>query len=591
MGKLFSSIIIIIIIGVFSQGIVFDFLTYIQNDSQINDNSNHYNSNYLFPLEENFSFVHPNNSNTLSKLTMLSSNGAIVIQNNNELAIYSNSGNGSKEAPFVIENFNISVNTSNTNAISIKNSDSYFILRNNTLMATGSLSNGINFENVSNGLIQNNTISNSYDSIRIINSNDNIFKSNVLSGNYYGVYCYNSNGNSFVNNSITFNNVNGIQLDNSCKNTEINNNTITNNWSSGIYLQPGNDNTSISNNFISNNVNFGIYIIQSNTITLKNNSVIYCQTGFKFYQSYISLAIENKAINNTFGFYFQQDYWEYPGANIFGIENLNFFNNSAEYNSNNYYVYFGYVKIEFVFFSNFRINEVKNSTFEGFEISFINSFDKIVLLDDMDYSSIVKSNSVIEFGTSGEHNITFISFDQNKNSERFKILLTTTLSLHDPGITIIPKTQTVPNPTTTQPPSTSSSTVSLSSSLPITTNQSLDENQQKSTILLPPSNHVNSGLNQVFNFIMLISILIGTIITFNFLKNRYRNDKARTTVDINPLQENIQNIHLQKEEMSQIDYNVVQYQKSPLKMTTICIYCSNIVLKEDKFCHNCGNRL
>ena len=99
------------------------------------------------------------------------------------------SGSGNWTAPYIIENVTISGQDSG-NCIEIKNSDTYFIIRNCSLYNSGSSSYaGIKLDNVDNGKIINNNCSNNiYYGIFFDECNNNTLSGNTASNNIRGIF-------------------------------------------------------------------------------------------------------------------------------------------------------------------------------------------------------------------------------------------------------------------------------------------------------------------------------------------------------------------------------------------------------------------
>jgi len=214
----------------------------------------------------------------------------IDVDNNSQLEMVADYGNGTKISPFVIENKTI--NGNNGFCIRIRNTNKYFILRNCTLY-NGTY--GLYLSNVTNAIIYNNTIRN----------NTGLFSNSGL----YGFQLTHSEiyANNFFSNKY------GINIISNSNNNNFSNNFISNNFRSGIKVE-----SSIKNNFFNNTIKlndyYGIEIVQSNysvifnsTINLNNKSGINIIL-YSFYNQILNSTINNNteygvhlnlAYNNT----------------------------------------------------------------------------------------------------------------------------------------------------------------------------------------------------------------------------------------------------------------------------------------------------
>ncbi len=155
-------------------------------------------------------------------------------------------GNGTKMYPFIIDP--LVINSSIT-TIKIDNVNSYFILRNFFLTGIGVTTKiGIALNNVSNGFIINNTISNFNSTGILVNSSKRV----ELSKN------------------AIYNNVEGVSIGNSF-NIRVTNNTIQDNEKIGINILSSNQNI-ISNNTLAN-LNDEIIFAYSGDNTINDNNI------------------------------------------------------------------------------------------------------------------------------------------------------------------------------------------------------------------------------------------------------------------------------------------------------------------------------
>ncbi len=187
------------------------------------------------------------------------------------------SGDGSFTTPYIITNLNIT-NSTGSSAIplvEIRNTDLYFNLS-YCLLEGGSY--GLFLSNVTNALIQNNTIRNS---LGEFTESDGI----VLNT------CFN---NSIVDNEISGHDEYGLTLSNS-KNNTIHSNDFIDNGDGGVGLTAS-DNNTISSNNVLNSGRFAILLTSSSdNNTISDNSII--DHGYSIYIS--SNCQHNRIVGNT----------------------------------------------------------------------------------------------------------------------------------------------------------------------------------------------------------------------------------------------------------------------------------------------------
>lgn len=218
----------------------------------------------------------------------ITSDQPITITGNDQFTNYANSGNGSLNAPFIIENYYIyNTSNSNGNGVEIRNTDKFFILKNITI--DGSLINGFYLDNVSNAVFEDNKAIN-------INKFDSSLNPSITNFNN-GFYVTNSKNNNFINNTGE-NNFNSFILDSSSMNTLINCH-FENNKMVGIDAIDSNDNQFVNNTIITYNngkVEPGISLTNSKNNTLTGN--IFVNNGLYVFSSTIDFANQNNVSNN-----------------------------------------------------------------------------------------------------------------------------------------------------------------------------------------------------------------------------------------------------------------------------------------------------
>ncbi len=213
------------------------------------------------------------------------------------------SGSGSWTDPYLIENVTID-GLPFSNCIEIRNSNTYFIIRNCSLNDPHSEYFGIYLFNTNNSkLIENYCSDQNEAGIYLDHSYNNTLSRNVVSG-------YPGNGIELFysdNNTLSGNTLNvywyGIYLDHSHNNT-LSGNTAENHFV-GIRFDYSNDNT-LSENTANNNKNgYGIVNSHNNTLSgnnASNNDYVGIQIGPYSHNNTLS---GNTANNNTDGLYLE----------------------------------------------------------------------------------------------------------------------------------------------------------------------------------------------------------------------------------------------------------------------------------------------
>lgn len=211
-------------------------------------------------------------------------------------------------------------------------------------------SQGIRVEQSSNNTLISNTVnSNVYDGIYLYHSSSNTLISNIANSNYNGINVSNSNGNTLISNTANSNNYVGIYLAFGSSNNTLTGNTAESNGY-GIALTVNCSNNTLTNNTANSNINFGIslynncidnmlisntvsnsrygyYIYHSNGNTLTGNSANSNNYGIWIRNSSDNTLSDNTANSNSYGIYVS-DYFNYSSNNL--IYNNNFINNTTQ---------------------------------------------------------------------------------------------------------------------------------------------------------------------------------------------------------------------------------------------------------------------
>ncbi|MFX1518098.1 MAG: nitrous oxide reductase family maturation protein NosD [Promethearchaeota archaeon] len=193
------------------------------------------------------------------------------------------SGSGTSADPFILENRRIT-NKTELSLIHIRNTNAYFIIRNNYLDGINKSPYGIYLYNVVNGVVEKNIIINTNRAIHFrSNSKDNLIINNTIHDNQYGITASSSYNNTYTCNKIFKNTKDGIsfveypELQQGSR--TLSGNTITNNLIEdnegyhGIYIECGTHNLVI-NNVVKDNNETGIDIVDGEQNTIYNNTVI-----------------------------------------------------------------------------------------------------------------------------------------------------------------------------------------------------------------------------------------------------------------------------------------------------------------------------
>jgi parallel beta-helix repeat protein len=255
---------------------------------------------------------------TPSKAQESTTFGPIEIDGNEEFADWAANhswpGDGTEGDPYVIEGYEINVSFSSDTGIQILNTDAHFQIRNLRIFPDEQWywCDAIVLDNVSNSVLEHNTISDMDESIDLIDCSFITISNNDLSSNFYGIdlrrsYNITIANNIFGENGINiygeslehynshlitpdnlingtplyyYKNTNNIEINNTsvgqlilanCINVSIENTTISGTVD-GIILNYV-ENVMIANNVIASNIYKGIEVEYSNNVILLNNTI------------------------------------------------------------------------------------------------------------------------------------------------------------------------------------------------------------------------------------------------------------------------------------------------------------------------------
>jgi parallel beta-helix repeat protein len=213
----------------------------------------------------------------------------VLIYNDDDFLKYKFQGDGSKDNPFIIENYNIT--TTSGYAIYIRSTTKYFTIRNCLLEASTS---GISINSIASGTgnITMNTCRNSLYGIEVDRSVKIHISKNVCYNNYHGIHLSVLSDAILIDNYVKSNFDYGIYL-NYNNNTVLEDNYCRFNSESGIIIS-NSFNTTIVNNTCIHNSHAGIYSYNSLDNSISNNTIKYNDYGLLLYSdSNCNLVIYN----------------------------------------------------------------------------------------------------------------------------------------------------------------------------------------------------------------------------------------------------------------------------------------------------------
>jgi len=207
-------------------------------------------------------------------------------------------GEGTYQIPYLIKDFTIY--SFPEFGIKIENSSVYFVIQNCTIFSTSNVA-GIEFINVNNSRIHNNTCLYTYYGIRLESCYNNVIDNNDISDDDDSSYSIstgillvkNSKNNQIINNKINYCGDNGISIS-GCDANLIKSNKINGVRDNGILLLNSKDNT-ISENSVTNSYDAGISLFDSDNNIIVRNNVFDNLYGIELWESN-----DNSIVNNVF---------------------------------------------------------------------------------------------------------------------------------------------------------------------------------------------------------------------------------------------------------------------------------------------------
>jgi len=238
---------------------------------------------------------------------LITSNSAFTIENG-----VTPGGNGSYSNPFVIEDWEITVNT--TAGIHIRNTQSFFVIRNVLIHPANFTqdSSGILLDNVANGRVENVRTANFANGISLFGSQNYITTSTAWN-NTYGIIMTGS-GNIISDNQLNNNTQNGIKVSSSTGNLFTGNNAANNENclvpserivnpcdGEGFRIDSSSNNV-FENNFALGNLYYGFRILFGSSGNIfRNNNVSRNSYGIVFTDTSGNQAFGNSITNNIMG--------------------------------------------------------------------------------------------------------------------------------------------------------------------------------------------------------------------------------------------------------------------------------------------------
>jgi parallel beta-helix repeat protein len=238
---------------------------------------------------------------------------------------YNWSGSGVKGEPFIIQNLNFNYNIDTFrfgSVLLIQNTDVYFQIRNCTL--TGNLYSliGISLENVSNGVLSNNSIPMNHGvrGLDLQNTYNIIIENNTIIGGDGSAMSLWNSSNTAIQDNIFHNNSGGIGVSHSddviiadnyiydsgfgislsySLYSEIRGNILENNTNYGIRIEDSNYSI-ITENYLNKNNGHGIIVSHTYFSEIRNNTCILNNGyGIGLWYSSNNLVTSNTLINNS----------------------------------------------------------------------------------------------------------------------------------------------------------------------------------------------------------------------------------------------------------------------------------------------------
>ncbi|MHA2099472.1 MAG: NosD domain-containing protein [Candidatus Kariarchaeaceae archaeon] len=188
----------------------------------------------------------------------------LFIDNDDDFSRLGFPGRGTETDPYVIEGLNIEDNT--VHLVYIVNTSVHFILKGSNLNGLNGPYNGIFLENVGNGVISMNSVSNSFVGVKVVNSHHITIEHNTITGNSAdGIFVQDSSDFEIVGNNVG-NNGYGQALGLASTNE------LSAFFGSGIFLDPSVGGV-VSGNTVFENALDGISLLLTDGIGILDNEI------------------------------------------------------------------------------------------------------------------------------------------------------------------------------------------------------------------------------------------------------------------------------------------------------------------------------
>jgi parallel beta-helix repeat protein len=135
----------------------------------------------------------------------MSTHNTILIVGNADFMLANGvtSGSGTVNSPYIIEGWDISAQSAH--GIEVRDTTAYFVIRNCYIHGGRENYDGIHFDKVKNGTIENVNFTNDLHGIYLGSSPNNFILNCAASGNSFGIYSWVSENNTFRNNALSNN--------------------------------------------------------------------------------------------------------------------------------------------------------------------------------------------------------------------------------------------------------------------------------------------------------------------------------------------------------------------------------------------------
>ncbi len=247
-------------------------------------------------------------STSNSVIVTVISDPKIYVSGNFDLYLASNSGNGTQNNPYIIEDRIIDAGGSGW-AMYFEYTDAWLVVRNCTVLncGTGSWNAGMGFVLCRNVNISFNTFLNDLYGITLRTQSDGLLvMNNTFDNCLIGVYVYNSNNARVVNNTIHASGGYGIIVYSYAYNNRLESNRITDS-ATGIALHENSENNTIIANEVHECSVQGVYIYRTRGNTVTRNIITNAGPrgayGLELHEAPLNVVDDNEITGFYFGLY------------------------------------------------------------------------------------------------------------------------------------------------------------------------------------------------------------------------------------------------------------------------------------------------